>query len=100
MAAVQRVEFFGLGGTHTRAAYATTHSSALSILELDVALAAKHWSEQMLAMHFFRTIGPASRGALACGELLGLDGRGDHPTGGTLGLLIIRRLHSHSQINE
>jgi hypothetical protein len=34
----------------------------------------------MLAMHFFKTTGPASRGALAYEELVGLDGRGGHPT--------------------
>jgi hypothetical protein len=40
----------------------------------------------MLAMHFFKTTGPASRGALAYEELVGLDGRGGgrptHPPGG------------------
>jgi hypothetical protein len=35
----------------------------------------------MLPAHSFRTIGPAARGALAIQELVGLDGRGCHPTG-------------------
>jgi hypothetical protein len=34
----------------------------------------------MLAMHFFKTTGPASRGALAYEELVGLEGRGGLPT--------------------
>jgi hypothetical protein len=43
-------------------------------------VALNHGSEQMLSVHFFRTIGLGSRGALAFGELVGLDGRGGHPT--------------------